>query len=240
VTLAARVFAGTSRAAVVLTHGFGGTQDELLPVAAALNDAGLTVVSYDSRGCGRSGGRVSFGAHEQDDLLSVVDYVAARPDVDSGRIGAFGFSMGAATTVMAASRDERIRSIAADSAWQTARSWLRPRLRDAVLRPHDRFSPLSLKFVELRERIDLDDLRPVEAAATIAPRALLLIQGDADTVVQPRDAEAIAASAGATAAVWRIAGAVHGATIAPGGASTTARLVRFFEETLAATEKAAA
>jgi dipeptidyl aminopeptidase/acylaminoacyl peptidase len=204
----------------VLTHGYGGNQDEMLPVAGALHRSGFTVFTYDLRS------EVTFGAREQDDLISVVEYLASRPDVDADRIGALGFSMGAATTIMAAARDTRIKAVVADSAWRTAKSWLRPSRN-----PRDHFSRFSLKLAEWRTGIDLDDLRPVDAMRSLSGRPVLLIHGSADDVVLPADAEALAA-ANPEAELWRIEGARHGATVEPGGATTSERVAEFFQRAL--------
>src|SRR5438105_10899340 len=150
VDLAGRFFPGRTRATIVLSHGYGGGQDEMLPVARALVRAGFSVFSYDLRGCGGSGGGVTFGAFEQRDLVSVVDYVASRPDVDAEKIGALGFSMGAATSIMAAANEPRIRALVDDSGWCDVYHWLRPSLRTWLFNPRHQFSPLSLKLVELR------------------------------------------------------------------------------------------
>src|SRR4051794_12948433 len=48
--LRGRFFAGRTGATVVLTHGYGGTQDEMLPVADMLHRHGLGVATYDLRG----------------------------------------------------------------------------------------------------------------------------------------------------------------------------------------------
>ena len=218
--LAGRFFPGSKRATIVLTHGYGGAQDEMLPVAAALHRRGFTVFTYDLRS------EVTFGAKEQDDLISVVDYLSRRADVDEDQIGALGFSMGAATTIMAAARDPRIKAVVADSAWRTAKSWLRPSWN-----PRDHFSRMSLKLAEWRTGIDLDELRPVDAIPHLAGRPVLLVHGSADDVVLPADAEALAA-ASPGAELWRIDGAAHGATVAPGGATTSERVSRFFERAL--------
>src|SRR6185295_4947880 len=81
VDLRGRFFAGRTGATVVLTHGYGGNQDEMLPVADVLHRHGLGVATYDSRGTGRSGGAVTFGALERRDLRSVIDAVSTRPGV---------------------------------------------------------------------------------------------------------------------------------------------------------------
>lgn len=232
--LAGRFFAGRERATVVLSHGYGGTQDEMLPVADALHRAGLGVFTYDLRGCGRSTGEVTFGAREQDDLISVVDYVASRGDVDPARIGALGFSMGGATTLMAAAREPRIRAIVADSAWSDVNHWLRPSWGDTFLHPRDTFTALSLKLAELRTGIDLDSLRPAKSIARIGPRPVLLVHGSSDEVVPPTDAEENLAAAGDNAELWRVGGVRHTGTVAPGGAASSDRVVQFFRRSLSA------
>jgi dipeptidyl aminopeptidase/acylaminoacyl peptidase len=219
-TLAGRFFPGRERATVVLTHGYGGGQDEMLPVADALHHSGFTVFTYNLRG------EATFGAKEQDDLVSVIDYLSGRSDVDAERIGALGFSMGAATTIMAAAREPRIRAVVADSAWRTAKSWLRPSWN-----PRDHFSRLSLKFSEWRVGIDLDELRPVDSMQQLVGRPVLLIHGSEDDVVFPEDSDALA-SAGPGSEVWRIPGAKHGETLAPGGPTTSERVTEFFARAL--------
>ena len=219
-TLAGRFFRGRERATVVLTHGWGGNQDEMLPVADALHRSGFTVFTYNLRG------EVTFGAKEQDDLISVVDYLGGRADVDGERIGALGFSMGGATTIMAAAREPRIKAVVADSAWRTAKSWLRPSWN-----PRDHFSRLSLKFSEWRAGIDLDKLRPIDAMQHLAGRPVLLIHGSDDDVVFPEDSDALAA-AGPGVELWRIPGAKHGETLAPGRPTTSERVTEFFARAL--------
>jgi pimeloyl-ACP methyl ester carboxylesterase len=229
VTLSGRFFAGRNGATIVLSHGYGGSQDEMLPVTAALHGAGFGVFTYDLRGCGRSGGAVTFGTKEQDDLVSVVDHLATRRDVDPARIGALGFSMGGAVTIMAAAKDTRIRAIVADSAWSEAKSWLKPSIRATFLNPRNRFSALSLKLAELRTGADLDRLRPVDAIRDLNPRSVLIIHGAADDVVSPEDGARNFAAAGTHKQLWRVPGATHGATIRPNGITSTRRVAEFFE-----------
>ncbi len=240
VVLAGRFFRGRTKATIVLSHGYGGNQDEMLPTASALHDAGFNVFTYDLRGCGRSTGAVTFGAREQDDLRSVIDYLTGRPDVDAGRIGALGFSMGASTTIMAAARDPRIRAVVDDSGWSDVYHWLKPSLRAVFIHPSDRFSALSLKFAELRADISLDGLKPKEDIARIAPRPLLIIHGTADESVPPGDSEQNFASAREPKELWMIEGAAHGATVAPGGATSSGRVIEFFRRALGADRNAGA
>lgn len=214
VTLEGRLFPGTGAGAVVLTHGYGGTQDEMLPLADELVGAGFTVLTYDSRGCGSSGGQVTFGSRETGDVSTAVSALAATPGVDPKRIGAVGFSMGAASTLMAAARDDRIRAVVADSAWADVYSWLRPDAREVVTAPLAPFTPLSLALAQLRTGARLDALRPVDEVGRIAPRPLLLIHGDQDQVVPPSDGVRLFHAAGEPRQLWLVPGAGHGDTIA--------------------------
>jgi uncharacterized protein len=232
VDLAGRLYAGRTRATIVLSHGYGGNQDELLPAADTLHQAGFTVFTYDLRGCGRSEGRVTFGALERDDLSSVVDYLSSRPDVDPERIGALGFSMGAATTVMAAARDARIKAVVDDSGWSHVYHWLKPSLRRTLTHPSDQFSVLSLKLVELRTGVRLSKLRPSRDVGRLSPRPLLIIHGANDDVVPPGDSEELFEAAGEPKELWRVPGAIHGDTLSPGGPTSSHRVVQFFQEAL--------
>lgn len=236
VSLAGRFIRGRSSATIVLVHGYGGSQDEMLPVAAALHTAGFGVFTFDGRGCGRSEGVVTFGALECDDLVAVVGHLVDRPEVDADRIGVFGFSMGAATAILAAAQEPRIRAVVADSAWSSAHSWLRASIRSFLMHPRERFSPPSLKLVELRTGIDLDSLRPVDVVDRIGPRPLLLLHGDADTVVLPEDGDRLLAKAAEPKARILVQGAQHGDTIAPEGAACGPRVVAFFQRALNASE----
>jgi uncharacterized protein len=238
--LAGRFFAGRAPATVVLLHGYGGNQDELLPVADELHDAGYSVFTFDQRGCGRSTGEITFGAREQEDLIAVVDHLVSRPDVDAERLGVFGFSMGGATAIMATARDSRIKALAADSAWAEARAWLRPSVGAVFTHPRDRFTALSLKLVELRTGIDLDDLRPADVIGRISPRPLLLIHGTADEVVAASQAQRNDAAAREPKELVLVEGASHGGTITPGEAFHASRVRAFFDRAFGMGKEAAA
>jgi pimeloyl-ACP methyl ester carboxylesterase len=230
--LSGRLFRGRSRATIVLLHGYGGNQDEMLPVADRLHDAGYTVFTYDQRGSGRSGGEVTFGAREQDDLIGVVDYLASHPDVDDEKLGALGFSMGGATTLLTAAREPRIKAVVADSTWSEARRWLKPTVGAVFTRPRDRFNALSLKIAEQRAGFDLDDLRPVEVIGGISPRPVMLIHGTADDVVVPSESELNFGAAKEPKELVLVPGARHGDTVAPGEPSIDAQVREFFDRTL--------
>src|SRR5205085_6953288 len=70
---------GPGDAAVVLVHGFNSERSEMLDFVAPFHAAGFTVLLYDQRGHGLSGGDgVTFGYYEAGDLDAAVRYVLAR------------------------------------------------------------------------------------------------------------------------------------------------------------------
>ncbi len=80
--------------AIVLFHGLGGKRQDLAAVAGRF-DSGFAVLTFDLRGHGQSGGVVSIdGPREIQDVREVYDQLAARPEIDETRIGAWGISLG--------------------------------------------------------------------------------------------------------------------------------------------------
>jgi dipeptidyl aminopeptidase/acylaminoacyl peptidase len=231
VVLTGRFFPGHGGATVVLTHGYGGSQDEMLPVADLLAHAGFGVLTYDSRGMGGSEGSPTLGRLEQQDLRSAIDYVVSRPDVDTARIGAMGHSTGGATTVLAAAYDDRIRAVVTDAGWSNIRHWLEPSSRDSF-KGVTPVADLALRMLEYRADLDMDELRPVEVINRISPRPLLIVHGADDPVVPATDAQENYDAAGSGKELWIIPGAGHGDTVTLKVPGYGARIVSFFEVAL--------
>jgi fermentation-respiration switch protein FrsA (DUF1100 family) len=80
--------------AIVLFHGLGGKRQDLDAVARRFVDP-FAVLAFDARGHGQSGGLTSIdGAREIADARAVFDQLAARPEIDRSKIGAWGNSLG--------------------------------------------------------------------------------------------------------------------------------------------------
>ena len=101
---------------VIYCHGSGSSRTECNPVVDFLLPRGVAVFSFDFSGAGKSEGhRSSMGFREQDDLRSVVDFLAAHPSVDG--LGVWGRSMGAAAALMVAQDSRRLDAVVADSSF---------------------------------------------------------------------------------------------------------------------------
>ncbi len=232
VTLVGRFFPGRYGATIVLSHGYGGDQDEMLPVANMLHGAGFTVVTYNERGRAGSGGQGTWGALETQDLRSVIDTVVRHPHVDTKEIAEFGFSIGADISILEAAGDHRIRAVVADASWPSLYGYMKPQLSDVILDPTAPFSPLALEFLELRTGARLDQVRPAAVIARISPRPILLIQGLADKDVTPRLGIVNFDDARRPKTLWLVKGEGHDDTVFPGGAATSPRVGAFFARAL--------
>ncbi|MFV8762011.1 UilS family quorum-quenching N-acyl-homoserine lactonase [Yersinia enterocolitica] len=86
-----------NRPIVILCHGFCGIQDILLPAfAESFTLAGFNTVTFDYRGFGSSLGERGrlVPAMQIEDILSVVEWIKAQPNISTQRIGLWGTSFG--------------------------------------------------------------------------------------------------------------------------------------------------
>lgn len=211
IAIAGIFFPGRSRATIVVSHGYGNDQDEVLPLAAFLQRAGYSVFTYDMRHRGGSGGdAITLGALEQHDLVSVIDYLVTRPDVDPDRIGALGISLGGATTILAAARDPRIRAVIDDCGFSDVASATDTAFEHFIGLPAFPFSPISVAISERRIGQSVAASRPVDVIGRISPRPILIIHGLDDRQIPPDHSARLFAAAGEPKELWLMPGAGHG------------------------------
>lgn len=161
-----------------------------------------------------------------DDLQRTLDYAATRPEADMERIGMLGLSMGGMEALLLAAVDDRVGCVASVSgqlSWRDvfgSDSWkliftglpLAERLR------RDGASGEQVYAAFLEQAPALAAIDAPFVAASLSPRPLLLMTGDADPYVTPAGArrtyDAAAAAYGALASerlqVWIEAGVGHG------------------------------
>jgi predicted acyl esterase len=85
--------------AIVLFHALAGKRQDLAAVAQRF-DGQFAVLAFDARGHGQSGGLTSIsGPREVADARAVFQQLAARPEIDDAKIGAWGISMGGGTVL---------------------------------------------------------------------------------------------------------------------------------------------
>lgn len=178
-----------------------------LRLAPGLLAAGFDVLTFDLRGEGESGGvPITFGAREQWDVLGAVGEAQAHGD---RRVGVLGFSLGAASAILAAARSPEIAGIVADSSFADWTETLTRELAGADHLP----APVvayGLALYRLLSGTDPNDVAPVRVVGAIAPRPVLIIQGTADETIPVSDSERLLVAAGVpTAERWLVPGGRH-------------------------------
>jgi dienelactone hydrolase len=202
---------GRLPAAIVL-HGTGDSKDGMVPLLEALAARGFLAVAIDARHHGeRSAGpgdyllailrayRTSQGHpflyDTVWDTMRLLDYLETRPDVDRTRLGLMGISMGGMETYLAAAADPRIAVAVpiigvqsfgwalANNAWQARVETILPAVAGAA---RDALRPVDTDFVrEFYDRVVPGIYAEFDAPAMlplIAPRPLLVVNGDSDAL----------------------------------------------------------
>ena len=140
-----------TRAGIVLCHGYTGVKDMYLPDnARLLNEAGYVVMTFDYKGWGDSeGSRNRLAPYSRvADVQAALTFLAARPEVDAGRLGIYGTSYGGATVVWTGAVDPRVKCVVSVVGIGHGGRWMR-----SVRRPDE--------FHDLLERSDQDRVRRV-------------------------------------------------------------------------------
>ncbi|KAJ7967888.1 alpha/beta-Hydrolases superfamily protein [Quillaja saponaria] len=101
---------------VIYCHGNSGCRADANEAAVILLPSNITVFTLDFAGSGLSDGDyVSLGWHEKDDLKMVVTYLRSNKQIS--RIGLWGRSMGAVTSLLYGAEDPSIAGMVLDSAF---------------------------------------------------------------------------------------------------------------------------
>src|SRR5205823_5939858 len=131
-------------------------------------------------------------------LRAAVDFLACRPETTNLPIGAFGFSMGGATAILAAAQDCRIAAVATHGAYASIE-------RAVTQRCRKHFGPLgplaecftlwfALRLSPLP--VPTESVAPIRFVPQLSPRPVLILHGGRDRVVHPTDALDLHAAAG--------------------------------------------
>lgn len=193
---------------IILIHGMGGSWPEMAALGRDLHAHGHDVLLFDLRGHGQSDpSRLFMGRRERGDLRTVMKW-AARQGFAHDRIGWLGYSMGASTLVMEAAQNPGIRVAVLDSPYGSL-----PELLRSQLPKHSRlpswFNPGILAAARLVFGVRTDDLIPIRAARSWGGRPMLLIHGEADSIVPVSQARQLARAAGPSCRAVTLPGVEH-------------------------------
>jgi uncharacterized protein len=191
-------------AAVLVSHGSGGSRGRLPAHVRMLARHGYGVLALDNPGNGGSDGHSNgLGDNAQPGLKAGLDYLARRPDVQPGRIAGFGLSLGGEVLLEAAAHDRRLAAVVSDGG-------ARPLdVNDAA---GAGAGQRTMTWLQLQLVRGISGMRPsrslVGMIPRIAPRPVLLIASGGD----PQEIPAVRAyrdAGGRGVQLWEIPDAAH-------------------------------
>jgi dienelactone hydrolase len=200
------------RPAIIVLHGTGDSKDGMKPLMEAFANRGFLAVAIDARHHGvrafdageyarailqayRTGQGHPFLYDTVWDAMRLVDYLQTRSDVEGARIGMVGISKGGMETYLTAAADPRIAAaipvIGVQSfgwalehnAWQARVETILGAVAPAA---REELRPLDAAFVQdfydrvvpgIYDEFDAPAMLPL-----IAPRPLLVVNGDSDVL----------------------------------------------------------
>ena len=150
---------------VIYAHANSSSRVEGINIKNCLLKRNINVCTFDFEGSGYSEGEyISLGFHEKNQLKNIVDFIENYPGV--GEIGLWGRSMGAATSLIYASIDKRIKAIVVDSPFADFRRVAKEMCMAQVSIPGFLIEgAISIigKSVYKKNKMKINEIKPIEA-----------------------------------------------------------------------------
>ncbi len=213
-------------AAVIAFPGRDGPVNE----ARMLAEHGYGVLLFDMRGQGASDGEPNMlGWSSQEDLDAAIAFLEARPDVEPGRIGGLGLSVGGELMIQAAAENEGLAAVVSEGAGIRS-------IREALLLDGaSKWISAPFWAVTTAATMVFSGTAPPpaldELAAEISPRALSLVYaspGQGGEELNPVYFDA----AGEPKELWLVPGAEHTGGLDAQPEEYERRVVGFFDRAL--------
>ncbi|ONI39202.1 hypothetical protein AN639_06525 [Candidatus Epulonipiscium fishelsonii] len=184
-TLYAKIFPQeNSNLWVVLVHGYTSSHKDIEDVIVEYYNRGYNVVAPDLRSHGNSTGEyITLGEKDKDDIVAWANYI----NNSESKIVLHGFSMGAATVLLASSADklpESVFAIIEDSGYTTALQMLNEQLTYRFNLPTFPIIDISNIVSIIKTGLNFYDPKPIEAIQN-SELPILFIHGDEDIFVLP-------------------------------------------------------
>ncbi len=178
---------------VVIAHGWGSSKHDMLDRAAIFHED-YHLLLPDLRNHGQSGeAATTQGVREATDLRAMIDWLETAKGPE--RIAVLGISMGGATALAEADRDERVDAVIVESTHATLTNAITARLDRAGY-------PLSLPAswaillgALIRTGEDASSVDPIHTIGRLDQRPVLLLYGGLDDTIGLADGERMLAAA---------------------------------------------
>jgi dienelactone hydrolase len=195
---------------VILIPGLDSAKEEFRPTEDLFLSRGIATLSVDGPGQGEAEYDLAIRADWEVPGAAIIDFACALPDIDQGRIGIWGVSLGGYYAARVASGDERIRAcIALSGPYRLGDAW-------------DQMPELSRAAFTVRSKSGSDaEAKRRAAALSMAGRAeritapLLIVAGKLDRIFSWTGAERLAQETGENAELLLLEDGNHGCANVP-------------------------
>ena len=161
---------------VLYLHGNSSSRLEGLNNLEVLLKNNINLFVIDFPGCGLSEGEyISLGYHEKNDVKIIVDFIENLPGVS--KIGIWGRSMGAATTLLYTYKDPRISAICIDSPFENFKRLAEELVIKQIKLPKfiiDGALKIVQGTVKKKNGLDIYKLKPLENVSNTFQPALFI------------------------------------------------------------------
>jgi 2,6-dihydroxypseudooxynicotine hydrolase len=171
---------------VLLVPGLDSVKEELFMMEQDFLRRGMATFTIDGPGQGESAPRFPIRADWSSVVRPVIDALAARPDVDAGRVGLMGISMGGIYGPLAAATEKRIRALVALSGpYDLSECW--PALNELTRAGYVFYT----KSADEPEAFERSKALALHGVLEHVDQPLLVIHGARDRLFPPEQAERI-------------------------------------------------
>jgi len=150
---------------VIYLHANASSRIEGLHIRRFLLKRNINLCVFDFQGSGMSeGDYISLGYHERHQVKNIVDFVEKYPGV--GKIGLWGRSMGAATSLIYTAMDKRIKATVADSPFADFRKLAKEMVLNQIKVPGflvEGAISIIGKSVKNKNGMDINEIKAIEA-----------------------------------------------------------------------------
>ena len=175
---------------ILYLHGNSSSRLEGMGMLPEILKRDINLFVIDFPGCGLSDGEfISLGYHESHDVKVIVDFIEKLPGV--GKIGLWGRSMGAATTMIYTHTDDRIKAIVMDSPFADFNILAKELVLKQVKLPNFLIEG-ALKIVRMTIRkkngLDIERLKPIDSAPKTMQPAIF-VHANSDELINNKHSD---------------------------------------------------
>ncbi len=183
IEIAGWIMRGRSTApAILLCHDFGADKSSLLSLAVPLHAEGFTVLTFDFRGHGQSGGSTStLGLAERRDIVGAVDYLFTSGQTPGRWLGVYGVGMGAYAAVLAARDRQALRVLVLDTLYPDVSYPLVRRVYAGWPFGVEHLGSLARATFRVMVAGEVGESHAAEVLPILAGRQILLVAPDTDS-----------------------------------------------------------